>query len=247
MTKKQGRRSGRKNQRAKRGVPSSSTEANARTTENFAALSLVRAPKGPNNKYINTVYNAIQAYAVAATPILQCLNAVAQGTTENTRVGRLAKMKWVDLDLLAYCTTIAETSSYRIYVVAESTALGSALSPSQFFLDASTFTVTSQRDRTNRNASRYVVFWDSGPHTVGGATAASGQTAPVVYGAGQPNVRVHSRHINLGFSTDYSRGNAGTVADIDTNSLYVMIVTDQTTASTLGVVGGYTLCFNDDS
>jgi len=246
----------RRSRRAPRGKKGASqlsrpvSEYRAGTAENRAALQITKAMKGPNNKYIVSLFGAIGMVPVAATPGLQLLNGVGQGTNENTRIGRLAKMKWLDLDIFMLLNANAPTTgptSMRAYVVVETTALGSALAPSQFFVDAATFTPTSQRDRVNRNASRYVVLWDSGPVVLGGPQVASGLAAPAILGAGQPCEKDFSLHIPLNFSTDYSRGNSGTVADIDTNSLYLMCVTDSTVASSAFCEGAWTLCFNDDS
>jgi len=246
--KMRGSRRGRKNSRQNNGsFPKPTIQLGEKTAENMDALRIVRAFKGPNNKYINSAFNAIASTFSLTTPYSVLLNGVAQGTTENTRIGRLAKMRWVDIDFSIYQNATFDASDVRIYVVAESTALGSAISAAQFFVDATQFSSTSQRDRTNRNASRYVVLWDSGPLTIGPTSLASGQTAPAVIGAGQPTSIARSLHLPLGFSTDYSRGNAGNVGDIDTNSLHLLCVTDQTTAASVGIVGGWTLCFNDDS
>jgi len=244
------RRAPRNRKGAKSTLPRPTSEYRASTAENRAALSIAKAMKGPNNKYIVSLFGAIGLTPVAATPGLQCLNGVGQGTNENTRVGRLARMKWLDLDIACFVNSnapTAEPTSMRFYIVVETTALGSALAPSQFFVDAATFTPTSQRDRVNRNASRYVVLYDSGPMVLAPPQVASGLAAPAVFGAGQPCEKDFSLHIPLEFSTDYSRGNAGTVADIDTNSLYLMVVTDSTVASSAFCQGAWTLCFNDDS
>lgn len=180
-------------------------------------------------------------------PNLTLLNGVAQGTGENGRIGRLTKNLWLDMDLLIYTyASYAGMIPVRAYIVAETTALGSALAPAQFFVDTTNFQSTSQRDRSNRNASRYVVLWDSGIHILGTTSAASGQTAP--WGLGQlPLAKAFSLHLPLNFHTDYSRGNAGTIADIETNSIYLMVVTDLSQQNTLSCSGGWTLCFNDDS
>lgn len=226
-------------------VPGAQNEYNAATAENRAALTFVKSFKGPNNKYINSVFNGLSSATLVATaPYIACLNAVGQGTTENTRIGRLVKHKWLDLDLQCYTPSFAGNANVRIYIVVETSALGSALSPSQFFVDATTFIPVSQRDRTNRNASRYVVLWDSRPFSLGGL--------PVIGTAGYsasalPSERTISIHLPLNFSTDYSRGNAGTVADIDTNALSIMVCTDIGVAGNLLVTGGFTTCFNDDS
>jgi hypothetical protein len=246
---KKGSRRGPKNSRQS-SVPRPTMEYRAATAENRAALNITRAFKGPNNKYIVSLFGAIGLVPTSAAPGLQCLNGVGQGTNENTRVGRLARMNWLDLDIACYLNTNASITiptSMRVYVVVETTALGSALAPSQFFVDAATFTPTSQRDRVNRNASRYVVLYDSGPFVLAPPPVASGLAAPATFGAGLPCEKDFSLHIPLDFSTDYSRGNAGTIADIDTNSLYLMAVTDTATASAAFCAGAWTLCFTDDS
>lgn len=236
--------------RARKGRQSSgariTNESNAATAENFSALRLMKSMKGPNNKYINAIQNSLQSSSVTITnPYVALLNGVVQGTTENTRIGRLTTNKWLDLDLDIYGTSslVGQSSLIRAYVIAETTALGSALAPSQFFIDSTNFAPISQRDRTNRNASRYVVLWDSKPMNLGGLPAA-GSTASTGI---SPAERVFSVHIPLNFQTDYSRGNAGTVADIDTNSIHLMVVTDNGTANAVVVYGAWTLCFNDDS
>ncbi len=209
---------------------------------------MVRAFQGPNNKYINSVGNAISNGGVVMTsPGVFLLNGVAQGTGENGRIGRLVRNNWIDLDFLMYTQTYQNSPVFcRAYVVVETTCLGSAVAPAQFFVDPTNFSSTSQRDRSNRNASRYVVLYDSGIKVLGPPAGASGLTAPANIAAASPCAAV-SMHLPLNFYTDYSRGNAGTVADIETNSLYLLVVTDTTTANQLAVSGGYTLCFNDDS
>jgi len=237
------RRQGRKNRSS---LPARGDEYRAPTDENRAALRITKAFKGPNHKYINSVYNAMSGFVSITAPFVQLLNGVAQGTSENTRIGRLTKNHWLDIDFSVNVGAAAVTDVVRFYIVVETTALGSALAPAQFFVDATNFSPYSQRDRTNRNASRYCVLYDSKPFVLGGLSVASGQTAPVVTGAGQPAERTFSMHLPLNFSTDYSRGNAGTVADIDTNSLYLLVVTDTSTGSQVGIGGGFTLCFADD-
>jgi hypothetical protein len=214
----------------------------------MAALRMVKAFKGPNHKYINSVYGAISLNPTFSAPGLFLLNGVAQGTSENTRVGRLARLKWLDIDMYIENTAAAVAngiSELRVYIVAETTCLGSALSPSQFFVDNTIFSSTSQRDRTNRNASRYVVLFDSKIFTLGQYPFSSG-LSNVAWTGGAPLSKHFNLHIPLNFSTDYSRGNSGTVSDIDTNSLYLMVVTDDGTSGHSSLTGGYTLCFSDD-
>jgi hypothetical protein len=208
----------------------------------------MRGLRGPNDKYIQTTLSAgVNSSPTITAPIVALLNGVIQGTSENTRIGRLCRMKWIDFNLSLSGAYYAETSRVRFYLIVETTALGSALSPSQFLLDAANFDPLSQRDRTNRDASRFCVIYDSKTHVIGGELAPSGVTAPAVLGAGQPNERVWTLHLPLNFATDYSRGNAGTVADIDTNALSLLVLTDNVNGAHVACQATWTVAFNDDS
>lgn len=222
-------------------------EGSARTAENMAALKMVKSSKGPNNKYINGLYTAINLAPTLTSPGLLCLNAVGQGTSENTRIGRLARHKWLDIDFtVEIAAAESGPTNLRVYIVVETTALGSAFAPAQFFVDNTNFSPNSQRDRTNRNASRYVVLFDSRTFCLGGLPYTSGLTAPATTGV-LPSARPFNLHLPLNFSTDYSRGNSGTITDIDTNSLYLVVLSDDGNANHSTAIGSYTLCFNDDS
>jgi len=256
MTKRSGRRAARKRTRPSnptggRLVSGPQMEYQARTAENVAALRFNKAMRGPNHKYINSVYNGLfSSTLTTSAPYIVCLNAIALGTSENARIGRLTKNRWLDIDLDVFTSNSGSSQWYslgvRIFILAECTALGSAPSASQFFLDSSTFTPTSQRDRTNRNASRFIVLWDSRPFVLGENPNASGFVYPSNTGVA-PIEKFFSFHLPLEFSTDYSRGTAGTYADIETNALTLLVVTDHNTSGDVIIQGGYTLCFDDDS
>jgi len=251
MTKqnKQKRRGNRKaGNRSRGGNPlrQAGPEGGARTSENMAALRMVKSLRGPNHKYINSVFGAISLTPTLSIPGLFLLNGVGQGTSENTRIGRLARLKWLDIDLTIENTaTSAGLQQIRVYIIAETTALGSALAPSQFFVDNTGFSPTSQRDRTNRNASRYVVLYDSKTFALGQFPYSSA-LSNVAWTGSAPLAKHFNIHLPLNFSTDYSRGNSGTISDIDTNSLYLMMVTDDNNSGHSECTGGYTLCFSDD-
>jgi len=243
--KNRGSRRGRKNSR-QTNARATSIQATVEAPDR-AALKIMRGLKGPNEKYIQTTLsNGVAAGAPTLTgPIVQALNVVAQGTSENTRIGRLCKMKWIDINLQAFAVSSHNIETIRWYLIVETTALGSNLAPAQFLIDSANFSPISQRDRTNRNASRYVVIYDSGPQTLGGSAIASGLTSPAVIGAGTPNERDWSLRIPLGFDTDYSRGNAGTIADIDTNALTLLVLSDDNVTN-VTVNATWTIAFSDD-
>lgn len=230
-SKSGGRRANKKNQSSK--------------PEEAAAWRLVRAMNNvPNDKYINPTTASLNTMTVTSPGVI-LLNGVAAGTGENARIGRLVTHKRLNMAInIFYSGLYYQAQSYRMYVVVETTALGSQLAPSQFFVDSTNFYPWSMRDFTNRNNSRYLVLHDSGPFSLQALPRASGVTAP--YGAaGLPPVRNHVIDIPLNFQTDYSRGSAGTVADIDTNSLYFILVTDNATAGDLYMNFEYLTRFND--
>jgi hypothetical protein len=236
---------------SKKWMPSSSSKASVGygvVEEDHAAWRMVHSMRGSNNKYIQSTTGASFGI-IASTPGFGCLNAVAQGTTENTRIGRLLKHKWLDL---AYTLEFVKTldagtgigsSTARVFVIADVQSEGGNFTPGAFFLDASNYYPISQRDRTNRNASRYQVLYDSGVLTIGAAYNGTGSnSAP---GAGLPSLHSHSVHVPLNFESDYSRGNAGNYTDIDTNALWVVAVTDNGVANQLLFNYTYTTCFSD--
>jgi hypothetical protein len=230
-SKSGGRRANKKNQSTK--------------PEEAAAWRLVRAMNGlPNDKYINPTSASLNTMT-AINPGIVLLNGVATGTTENTRIGRLVTHKRLKLDFqIFYSGLYYQAQSYRAYVVVETTALGSQIAPSQLFVETTSFYPWTQRDFTNRNNSRYLVLHDTGPFALQALPRASGVAAP--YGAaGLPPVRNHTIDIPLNFQTDYARGTAGTIADIDTNSLYFVLVTDNTNAGDLYMNFSYLTRFND--
>jgi len=157
-------------------------------------------------------------------------------------------MNWLDIDFQVEMVpnTSEANAAVRAFIIVETTALGSAFAPQQFFVDNATFPPIAQRDRTNRNASRYVVLWDSGIFGIGNPRYNNGTTTMVAAGGGLPSLKGFSQHIPLNFTTDYSRGNAGTYADIDTNSLWLVVTSDCSTTD-LNVFGAWTTCFTDSN
>jgi hypothetical protein len=201
-----------------------------------------------NPKFINPTVATLSGSIINGTALNVCLNAVAQGTSENARIGAEIKMHHLHLDI-QMISGAANTqqanpygAGYRVYVVREKTALGSALAPGQFLLDANPEPL-SQRDKTTRDYHRYTVLFDSGPQMLGPQISA---LASPFANLSLPPVRYHNIDINLGdVISNYSRGNAGTVADIDMNSISLLVVTDNGTANAVSCRGAWELQFFD--
>lgn len=197
-----------------------------------------------NYKYVYQPDTQLASSIVNATPFIQLLNGIPQGTSEtNNRIGDLCRMHSLKLRmmLLRAVTTLQNTYTFRVLIVKEYTALGSAIGMSQLFNSAT----PSPRDTyniTTRNQKRFKIYFDKtyimGPHVSSVATTALNNQA-------NTDLRVININKKFRFVTDYSRNNNGNVSDIDTNSLYLIIITDSSVANDLQMFGSWTLSFTD--
>lgn len=210
----------------------------------LARIERVIRPKINNYKYIYQPDGQLASSIVNAGPFLQLLNGVTTGTNEtNNRIGDLCRMHMLKLRLQFLRTNAAASISYnvRVLIVKEYTALGSAISLAQLF-NSSTPSPRDTRNVTTRNQKRFKVYFDKefimGPHVSSTATTALNNQAMT----DMRNVNITKR---FKFVTDYSRNINGNVSDIDTNSLYLIVLTDGTTANDLQMYGGWTLSFTD--
>jgi hypothetical protein len=163
-----------------------------------------------------------------------CINAIAQSTDETGRVGDLAKFHWLECSMyISASSAVQNVANVRYLVVKETTTLGSVITPQQFFAGVtSTPSPPVLRNYVTRDDKRYHVLLDSGclsfgPETTPLAVAGSSFNTFMMPSSYQ---KIHKR-IPVKFTTDYSRGTAGTVADIDTNGVTLIIITDNNTAN----------------
>jgi hypothetical protein len=191
------------------------------------------APK-QNLKVIQATVS--QHTVVFATPFVVCLNPMLEGSDETARVGDIIRWKELCLGLELFSNTnLLLPALMRVMVIAESTALGSVLSPAQYFTSATPSPI-DQRNVTTRNVKRFKTLYDSGPIVICGYTT---NTATLSWG-GTPDWARNIK-IPLDLITDYSRGNAGTVADVETNAISLICFTDSTNAAGTYINYGYTL------
>jgi hypothetical protein len=195
----------------------------------------------PVNSRFITGYNVATTALTNAVPYVACLNVMGEGSDETQRVGDRGYMKWLKMNLvlLANATLLLPTV-VRVMIVKEKTTLGSALAPIQFLQGGGTPVTTSQRNYTTRDHSRYKIYYDES-FTV---CPPSSPAATIGNMALPSQMMAMHKQIPLGFMTDYSRGSAGTVADIDTNGLSILIFTDNGVAN--AVFGYYSYVINTD-
>lgn len=217
----------------------------AKLAKQVKAISSKVKPQVNNYKWKSSPAGTIATASVTnSTPQILLLNGLGEGTDEVNRIGDLCRMLQLDLNFhVQNASTSATPAVVRILVVQEKTALGGGLQMASLF-NSATPQPWDVRNVTTKDNSRYVVYHDEtfilGPAVV----QAAGGTA-AVYSGSTPMEQMFSIKKKLNFITDYSRGNAGTVADIDTNSLFFVTITDNVTAAAVNVDLAWNLCFLD--
>jgi len=197
-----------------------------------------------NPKWINPVVGTLTSTITLTAPYVFSVNAVAQGTSENTRIGAKIRMKSFEALVQFQNAATAQQDStigYRLLVIKESTCLGSNIAPSQVFLDTNP-TPLSMRDHTNRDAGRYQFLYDSGPQYV---SCPSSALASPFNNFSLPPERAHKIKFNCDIISDQSRANNGNVGDIDTNNVSFVILSDNTGSGYLVVSGAFLTQFVD--
>jgi len=186
-------------------------------------LLLRRLRNSEEKKYLDTAVNLTVAIAGNAAQVL-LLNGLAQGNTASTRIGNKITMKGLQLRLNAKAGNgEADGQVVRFLLCAEKKPEGSASGWTSICATADT--LANYFMTLNNNM---IVLWDETY-----ALDSSQFQLPI------------KKWIDLkGLVADYSRGNAGTIADFQQNSIYLMVNTlNNTVATTL--VGNVRLRYTD--
>lgn len=183
-----------------------------------------RMPVGAGElKNIDTTsiaYPAVGAFSGYVT----LLNGCVQGTTANNRIGRLIKMKSLYLCLpMSLQPTSTGSAHARVLVVYDRQTNTSALTASSVLeVDELSSPISLQNQR------RYRVLYDRTIQCIGTAG---------------PQSIVFKKFIKLGQSVEFNAGNAGTVGDIQTGSLYVIVYVDGVGVAAVNVGGAGTTAY----
>jgi hypothetical protein len=162
-------------------------------------------------QFVNTEihYNDVtNSTNISSTSTLVLMNGLTQGDTAITRTGQSIRMNTLDINAYIIGNSTAGQQSVRILLVFDKQP------------NASAYTSTSLLNSDNTIS----------PYAVGG------QNRFIVYmdemyalsTAGPLNAQF-SKRIQLNQHTEYNTGNAGTIADINSGSLYLQFVSDQAT------------------
>jgi hypothetical protein len=168
-------------------------------------------------------------------PLQLCLNQMTEGTDEVNRVGD--KMRWKRFMFKAQVfsnASLVRCQAVRLVIIRESSSLGSVTSLNQYMDSSTPDASTAMINVQTRNHHRFHVVYDSGSFLVGPFTTPVANTTYTSLSV--PDTWLCDVDLPVDFVTDYSRGNAGTVADIDTNAVTLLAFTDNGTANGLTVV-----------
>jgi hypothetical protein len=149
------------------------------------------------------------ATTVNSTGFVMLLNGLVQGTTVSTRIGdsvRFVRSVWN----YSFTVSLAATTTFvRLIMFRDSQPDGAAPNAFVNLLMSSSYNALYNPNYANR----FYVYYD----VIHALNSQSDQTI------------VKDGSTKMGFHTRYGLGNAGTVADISTNSYYLLAISDQAT------------------
>lgn len=178
-------------------------------------------PKHPLNlRKLAHKQTAIAAYNVNTTGTFTLLNGLTLGTTQlSDRIGKDVFLKDLFIQGKMYTGTTTTTFQGRIIVFRDIMPNGSTPALTDVLVEASS---SSAYNVTNLN--RFMILYD--------------QTASLTGALGTDNSqRAVAIHVPLNFVTYYNSGNAGTIADIEKNSLYMLLIGDIAAGTAAGTLG----------
>lgn len=163
-------------------------------------------------KLVNTEYKYIDtgdSGSFSTTPTVTLLNGCAQGTTAITRNGQSIRITSLNFNFYSTIHASAATSTMaRILVVLDSQPNGAAMTAQQLLVTANTVS-----PMLLGNARRFRVLMDK-------------RFALSINGT---EIFQSHKYFKMDVHTTFNTGSAGTIADIQTNSLYLIQISDQAT------------------
>lgn len=173
------------------------------------------------------------------------LNGLTQGDTNITREGDRVTYTSIQFRGRVQAPAINLTSvTWRVIIFRDMQSNGAAPTAAQL-LDSSVITTLVYAPYNTDYTDRFRVLMDKRSTMNSNVVllTAADQTTQVI---------PHARKINfkwkLGFITNYGLGNAGTIADISKNSVYMLVISDRTGISNQGtnMFGGVRMYYKDD-
>ena len=175
----------------------------------------VYAPPG-ELKAVDTTINS----AIDSTGYVHLLNGIARGDDINERNGRQVLMKSVQISWLSFATAATGVDQvHRVVLVYDRQANATALTWNDVFGSSSI-----HYPRNLENRKRFKILMDQ---------------SYVINAAGEPGTgRVEKFYRKLAHPVTFNAGDAGTIADITTGSLYLMWTSSVGAGATAGTIQG---------
>ncbi len=168
------------------------------------AIKLMRRLMNVENKYLDYA----TTLGVSSTSGNNLINPLAQGTTALTRTGDTVKFDYMYYTFVITINAAATASQVRLCIARDEQPNGALASPGSYMVSSTVTSMTNFQQET-----RFYTYLDE---------------IVCVDGAG-PQTLVYRGAKSLGFHTNYGLGNAGTVADISKNSLFLYAVSNEAT------------------
>ena len=158
--------------------------------------------------------------ACDTTGAVALLNGIARGDDINERVGRRVVLRSIEMRVQSVVTaTTGVDQNHRVLIVYDRQTNATALTVADVLTAVD---INSPRNLTNR--SRFKIIYDSLHHL-----NASGESGAH---------KVLDWYKPLWLPVTFNSGDAGTVADIQTGSLYLVVVGNRSAGADAGAVGG---------
>ena len=168
-----------------------------------------------------TKFNDIFLAATASTSCaFQLMNGLVQGVTQLTRIGNKVQCKGIEVRGSVYTGATPNNSTMRIGVLIDFQADGSAPTQNDVWNAAGGGGTAVYAHRNINSTERYKIIKDEMI-----STSAAG-----------PSVQNFVWHLPADVVTKYNTGNAGTIADIETGSVYFYYWSDDIVAGDLPVI-----------
>lgn len=182
-------------------------------------------PRGPQTAEFKVIDVDISGAANSAAQLF-LLNGTQRGSDINNRIGRVITIKSIQLNFSHYATDATGLDqTHRFLLVYDKQANGVVPAIADILLASSPW---APRNLNNRN--RFIILWDQTTSVCGNVAA----------GLANGNLRIadkkYYRRHNL--KTQYNTGDAGSIADISTGSLYFIAVGSVAAGVTAGEMIG---------
>lgn len=152
---------------------------------------------------------------------VQLLNGIARGDEINERTGRKVQMRSIEMHLYATVTPATGTDQrQRVLVIYDKQTNGAALTAANVLQNTSPVGL-----RNLENRSRFICLYDEAF-----SLNATGES---------DSERTFKWYRKVNLTVTFNSGDAGTVADITTGSLYMVVVGSNVAGATAGSVNGY--------